>query len=136
MASKKPLLTVDDALALLEHGSYWIAGSRSAITPAFVRDLLARESTLPRHAMLKLAVPIDCGDDELMKRWSRAADALRGLDLTYAWGSKQMRARILELAADPEILAAIQGVVALTESPPPRCSRCSSPMAAMHRSTR
>jgi hypothetical protein len=115
--AKKPLIAVDAALAQLEHKSYWLVGNRSAITPAFVRALLARDSKFPRHLMLKLAVPVDCTDDELVKRWNRAADALRALDLTYAWGSKEMRARVRELAADPEILTAIQGVVAMTKSP-------------------
>jgi hypothetical protein len=116
--AKKPLITVDLALGRLEHGSYWIVGNRAAITPAFVRELLGRDSALPRHTMLKLAVPLDCSDDDLMQRWTWAADALRGLDLTYAWGSKALRARVRELARDPGILAAIQGVVGLTESPP------------------
>lgn len=117
--AKRALITVDLALARLEHESYWIVGNRAAITPAFVRELLARDSSLPRLAMLKLAVPLDCSDDELMRRWNHASDALRGLDVTYAWGSKQMRARVRELARDAEILAAIQGVVAMTESPTP-----------------
>jgi hypothetical protein len=118
MANQKPLITIDRALAALEHGSYWLAGNRAAITPAFVRELLARDSTFARHVMFKLAVPLDCGDDELMARWNRAAEASRGLDLTYAWGSKQRKARFRELAADRDMLAAIQGAVAMNASPP------------------
>jgi hypothetical protein len=118
MANKKPLITVDRALVALEHGTYWIVGNRAAITPVFVRELLARDSRFARHVMLRLAVPLDCDDDELMTRWNRAAEASRGLDLTYAWGSKQRKERFRELAADREMLVAIQGAVAMNESPP------------------
>ncbi|HEX4454313.1 MAG TPA: hypothetical protein VH143_25795 [Kofleriaceae bacterium] len=116
--AKRELITVDRALVALEHGSYWIVRNRAAITPAFVRELLTRDSNFARHMMLKLAVPLDCSDDELMQHWHRAAEASRGLDLTYGWGSKQRKERFRELAADHEMLAAIQGAVAMHDSPP------------------
>jgi hypothetical protein len=118
MVNKRPPITVDRALVALEHGSYWIVGNRATITPTFVRELLARDSNFARHMMLKLAVPLDCSDDELMQRWNRAAEASRGLDLTHAWGSKQRKERFRQLAADREMLAAIQGAVAMNDSPP------------------
>ncbi|HEY1552214.1 MAG TPA: hypothetical protein VGG28_30515 [Kofleriaceae bacterium] len=91
---------------------------RAPITPAFVREQLARDSRAARDVLLKLAVPADLDDAALMEHWQRAIDALRGLDLGYAWGSKQRRARFRELAADREMLAAIQGAAALSDDVP------------------
>ncbi|HEY1552213.1 MAG TPA: hypothetical protein VGG28_30510 [Kofleriaceae bacterium] len=112
------MITVDDAVERLKTDSYWTRRHSAQITPAFVRELLARESRAARHMMLRLAVPLDVDDAALMQRWRRAAEALRGLDLTYAWGSKQRRARFRELAADREMLAAIQGAAGLGDDVP------------------
>jgi hypothetical protein len=116
MAKQEP--TIDDALAALGRGSFWFGRTGQGFSPNFVRELLARDSKLARHVLLKLAIPSELPDDELMARWQRAIAALRDLDLTYAWGSKQRRSRFRALATDPAILAAIQGAAAMGEDVP------------------
>jgi hypothetical protein len=77
-----------------------------------IRELLARSIDHVTHTFLRLAVPLDSSDEEIQQRWKRALGTLHDLDLTYAWGSRQKRARFRALAADPVMLAAIQGTVA------------------------
>ncbi|HEY3805221.1 MAG TPA: hypothetical protein VGL61_21575 [Kofleriaceae bacterium] len=110
--------SIDDALKALERGAFWLGRSGKGFSPAFVRAFVAAESRNARHVLLELAVPADLPDDELMTRWRRAVEALRGLDLTHAWGAKPRRERFRALAADPVMLAAIQGAAALGENVP------------------
>lgn len=59
---------------------------------------------------LKQAVPVRLDDDALVARWREALEALLDVNTSYAWGSKQRRAKIQGLARGP-FLEAIQAVV-------------------------
>ena len=116
--AKRSEPSIDDALESLGDGAFWLGRSGKAFSPAFVRALLARDGSSARHILLKLAVPVELPDGELMTRWQHAVEALRGLDLTHAWGAKPRRERFRALAADPVMLAAIQGAAAMGEHVP------------------
>jgi hypothetical protein len=116
--AKRIDFSVDDAVKALARGAFWLGRQGKAFSPAFVRELVAHEGRNARHVLLKLAVPPDLPDGELMERWQRAVEALRGLDLTHAWGAKPRRERFRALAADPVMLAAIQGGAAMGDNVP------------------
>ena len=85
--------------------------------PPVIREIvtrLAADSTLlaifVRQVVLEGAPGIPAGDERLAARWTKALDALLDLDTTYAWGSKERRAKLAAIARDPELLAAVQAV--------------------------
>jgi hypothetical protein len=78
-----------------------------------MRARLVRKALNPTDLALKLAAPLYLDDDELHRRYIHVRDALFGLNATrWDWGSKAQREAFRELAADTDVLAAIQGVVA------------------------
>ena len=77
-----------------------------------IRDFLALESTSARHVFLQLFVTPALADPLLVLRWQRACRVLADLDITYAWGSQPMKAKLRALAEDAEVLAALQGAAA------------------------
>jgi hypothetical protein len=85
---------------------------KDKIPPARVRDFLTTESMVARHLFLRLFVSTELADPALVRRWQRGCGVLADLSLTYAWGSKQLKAKLRALAEDAEILAALQGAAA------------------------
>ena len=117
---KKLPADVDPALAArvvvkLMERTFWLGRWCKQVPPAVIRAVLAADAPGPAHLFLRLAVPGDLDDAALVAAWQRALGALLDLDTTYAWGSKQRRAKIAGLARDPHLLAAIQGTVAHSE---------------------
>lgn len=109
--------TIDVALAtdvvVKLMGRVWGLGRQCKTVPAkVIRAVLAREVSGATHLFLRLAVPLDAGDKRLCTAWERALQTLLDLDTTYAWGSKQRKAKIRAVANDPVMLAAVQGTVA------------------------
>ncbi len=100
-----------NAITKLIDNTLYLGRHCTQLPPAVIRGVLARNHPSTTHIFLKLAVDEE-DDRELVTRWQRALAALRDLDTTYAWGSKQYRAKIRGLATDPHVLAAIQGTVA------------------------
>jgi hypothetical protein len=92
--------------------TFWFARSCQQLPVPVIRALLAEPSDAMAHLFLRLAVPLEGDATAIAARWQRALVALLDLDLTYAWGSQQRRARLRALARDPHLLAAIQGTVA------------------------
>jgi hypothetical protein len=104
-------LATNVVVKLLER--IWFVGRMCKALPApVIRAVLARDVPGAPHLFLRLAVSGDLPDAALQKSWRRALQALLDLDTTYAWGSKQRRAKIAGLARDAAMLAAIQGTVA------------------------
>ena len=85
---------------------------KDKVPPARVRDFLTAESMLARHLFLRMFVSTELADPALVRRWQRGCGVLADLSLTYAWGSKQLKAKLRALAEDAEILAALQGAAA------------------------
>lgn len=52
---------------------------------------------------------------DLCDAWERGLFRLLSLDTTYAWGSKQKRAKFTELASEPRVVEAIQAAVVANE---------------------
>ncbi|HEX4454312.1 MAG TPA: hypothetical protein VH143_25790 [Kofleriaceae bacterium] len=112
-------LVVDRAIEVItDRGGPRFSRNDRSITAAFVRAVLRSEVRDARYLLLQLVAPVELADTDLMRAWWNGIDALKSLSLTYAWGSKQRRARFRSLAADPTILAAIQGAAAMGERVP------------------
>lgn len=71
-----------------------------------------RRDHAERDSAIFLGALVDAGlDDAALERaWARALQALLDLETTYGWGSKQRKAKLAGLAADPEIVAATQAI--------------------------
>ncbi|MEW5742931.1 MAG: hypothetical protein AB1938_28710 [Myxococcota bacterium] len=119
-------LAADAVLSLVSTSSYhpvWHFARQGRRLPApVIRTLLSKLPTLtPRRwwaVFLLEAVPADVGDEELSDAWLAALGALLDLQTTYAWGSKQRKAKFKALAANPRFLAAIQAAVVGDEDAP------------------
>lgn len=98
-------------LKLMER-DYWLGRLCKHVPERVIRAVLAADVPGATHLFLRLAVPLD---GNVIVAWQRALQALLDLDTTYAWGSKQRRAKIQALARDAHMLAAIQGTVAHAE---------------------
>jgi hypothetical protein len=82
-------------------------------------ELLREEPRSAERIFLMEAVNADLGDAALVKAWAAALQWLLDLSLTYAWGSKQRKARFRALAASPVVVRAIQAaVVGVAEEAP------------------
>jgi len=107
----------------MEH-AWKFARSCQCLPPPVVRALLAtprpgKEGLGPSSRaeaaldvvliFLKEAVPSALPDGELLSRWGEALRALLDLNTTYAWGSRQRRAKLAALAQSG-FLGAIQAV--------------------------
>lgn len=79
-----------------------------------IREVLSRTSDEPAHVFLRIAVPLD---GEIAAAWTKAITALCDLDTTYAWGSKQRKAKIRGIAADATMLHAVQATVGHVKNP-------------------
>ncbi len=94
---------------------FWLGKACKGTEPSVIRSVLGIKHTTSWHLFLKLAVPLDVTDAALVTTWKRALDAVLGLQADYAWGSKQKKAKLAAAAADPVMLAAVQGTVAHAE---------------------
>lgn len=107
---------LDDAglLGLMDR-PFWLGKAGKGTQPRVIRSVLAMPHTTSWHLFLKLAVPLDGNDAKLVTAWKRALDVVLGLQADYAWGSKQKKAKLAAVVADPAMLAAVQGTVAHAE---------------------
>jgi len=111
-------LVADAARALLPR-TWFFARACRALPPAAARLVL--EGPRPSSddsgvvdatlVFLKEAVPIALDDEALARAWDEALGALLDANTSYAWGSKQRRAKIRGLATS-RFLPAIQAVAA------------------------
>jgi hypothetical protein len=83
--------------------------------PAWVAE---RECTclLRNLIFLKQAVPRTLDDAGLELAWQAGLQALLDLQTTYAWGSKQRRAKIAGVAREPRLLEGVQAAAVAVES--------------------
>jgi len=70
-------------------------------------DALAEAKHTPAF-FLRGAVDVTASDETMRQEWSAALGALLDMQTTYAWGSKQRKAKIAALANNPRFLSAIQ----------------------------
>ncbi|MFT3709907.1 MAG: hypothetical protein QM817_19935 [Archangium sp.] len=77
-----------------------------------VVELLPAESQSAQRIFLREAMRGDQKNDAaLVNAWVLALQSLLDLSLTYAWGSKQRKAKLKALAGHPQIVSAIQAAV-------------------------
>ncbi|MBL8915262.1 MAG: hypothetical protein JNM17_31450 [Archangium sp.] len=104
------------------YGAAWIFGRHcQRIPPSVIREclrLLPSHEKTPERIFLREAVDADLPDAALRKAWATALVALLDLGLTYAWGSKQRKAKLKALAQQPVVLRAVQAAVVASEDPP------------------
>jgi hypothetical protein len=70
----------------------------------------------PHAFFLRELVPREARDSELTAAWEAAMQALLDLESSYAWGSKQQKAKFEALAGNPSILHALQTAVVASET--------------------
>lgn len=75
-----------------------------------IRALLQRLAERPDPASVFLRVYLADAPD-LPAAWQRALYRLLSLDTTYAWGSKERRAKLTALAQEPRVVEALQAAV-------------------------
>ncbi|MFP2906156.1 hypothetical protein ACLESD_14045 [Pyxidicoccus sp. 3LFB2] len=116
-----PALAARAALSLIgdSHHSTWLFARTCRRLPVpvihAVLDLL--ESQRRPHAFfLREYVRRDLGADALAAEWAEALQALLDLETTYAWGSKQKRAKFQALAEAPRVLQALQTAAVACEA--------------------
>jgi hypothetical protein len=77
--------------------------------PVIRASLALLEADRRPHAfIIREYVRRDAKDDVLAADWDEAMQVLLGLETTYAWGSKQKRAKFQALADQPRVLQALQ----------------------------
>ncbi|GMU61094.1 MAG: hypothetical protein AMXMBFR34_28570 [Myxococcaceae bacterium] len=121
-----PHLAAGAALSLVASHEYhpaWVFARRCRkLPPPVLRALLEKLPSLtPRRwwAVFLLEAVRDGGDDAaLTGAFLTALDALLDVQTTYAWGSKQRRAKLKALASSPRFLPAIQAAVVGDERAP------------------
>ncbi|WP_141588791.1 hypothetical protein [Myxococcus sp. AB056] len=119
-ADVDPDIASHAALSLI-HGqpaSLWSFGRNCQQLPApVIRALLGRleADSRPYAYFLREAVPQEASDEELRATWKAALQGLLDLETTYAWGSKQRKAKFQALANTPSLLQAIQTAVVACE---------------------
>jgi hypothetical protein len=109
-----PALVARAARALMAANGWAFARSCGELAPDAIRALLDEPRDADGRAdatlvFLKEAVPRDADDATLARAWAEALRALLDANTTYAWGSKQRRAKIRGLATS-SLLPAIQAV--------------------------
>lgn len=104
------------------YNAAWIFGRHCQRLPVrVIREclrLLPDEEQTPERIFLREAVDADLPDVALTKAWVTALLALLDLSLTYAWGSKQRKAKLKALAQQPVVVRAVQAAVVASEAPP------------------
>ncbi len=99
------------ARTLSNPNAVWrFARSYRRLPAPVIRALLEQLKDQASPPVIFLRVYTD-GEPDLCATWERALQRLSSLDLTYAWGSKQRRAKFVELAAERRVVEAIQASV-------------------------
>lgn len=115
-----PSLAAEVALELLANRVWPFARQCQRLPAPVVREVLRRltaeNSTEPVKVFLREALRLSTGP--VVEAWAGALLALLDLDSEYVWGSKQKRAKFAALAANPQLLAALQAAVVATPTPP------------------
>jgi hypothetical protein len=123
-AAMRDLRGADPALAArvvlrLAEQPHWLPHLCADLPVTVLRAVVAAETTGARQLFLRLAVPTGARAAELHRAWRRAIDALAQLGETaLALDHDLRRSRLAALAADPHVLAIVQGVVANVADPP------------------
>ncbi|MCP3061197.1 hypothetical protein LXT21_20660 [Myxococcus sp. K38C18041901] len=115
-----PVLAAGAVLHLLpeDRSSFWTFGRHCQQLPApVIRAVLERLAGDMRPAVffLRECVDREGSDEALCESWRAALQGMLDLDVTYAWGSKQRKAKLRGLAANPVLLQALQTVVVASE---------------------
>ncbi len=95
--------------------SVWsVARHSKKLAAPIVRALVERLASVPGPSAIFLRVYLS-GADDLALAWEQAMFRLLSLDTTYAWGSKQKRAKLEALAAEPKVIEALHAAVVSTQ---------------------
>jgi hypothetical protein len=115
-----PELGATGALDVASRHTWHFARTCKDLPPPVIRAVRAKLESLstPTAIFLRESVGADATDEELAPAWRAALVALLDLDTTYAWGSKQRRAKLAGVASNPKLVAAIQAVAVGCERPP------------------
>jgi hypothetical protein len=119
-----PELAADAAMTLVWKGvwteSWRFARACGRLPPPAIRAVLRRLPAAPGpHAVvLRDLVPLELDDAALEAAWGGALQALLDLQTSYGWGSKQKRAKLQALAAEPRLLGAVQAAAGACEEAP------------------
>lgn len=123
-ADVDPSIATDAVMRLLGPGGKleWLFARNCQGLPApvisLVLDCLARAASGdPVHLFLREAMRLR-GERALEDAWASALLALLDLSSSYAWGSKQKKAKFRALANAPPMLAAAQAAVVGSKTPP------------------
>ncbi len=102
-----PRLAAKAVLSYLGPNNWSFARNCRRVPAAVVEAMLGQlpEHHTPMATFLSAYLP---GQSDPSAAWERALNAMLDLDLTYAWGSKQRRAKFAALAKDPQLVAALQ----------------------------
>ncbi|MBZ4401196.1 hypothetical protein [Myxococcus sp. AS-1-15] len=115
-----PALAAGAALHLLpeDRSSLWAFGRHCQQLPApVIRAVLERlaDDLRPGVFFLRESVDLEGSDEALRESWRMALQGLLDLDVTYGWGSRQRKAKLQGLAANPVLLQSLQTVVVASE---------------------
>ena len=118
-----PVLAARAALSLFRDGykGLWLFARTCRRLPApVIRAVLEQlvEDRRPHAFFLREYVPSDASESTLTATWDAAMQALLDLDTTYAWGSKQKKAKFQALADNASILHALQTAAVASEQVP------------------
>ena len=119
-----PALVVAVAQPMLtDRHSWWVFCRSFQRAPAPVvralLDAMTRWEQRPAIVYLREAVDAAQADSALRDTWTRALLELLDLQTTYAWGSRQKKAKLQALAKQPRVVAAIQAAVVNAVDRPP-----------------
>ncbi len=120
-----PARDLDDlARAVRAFNGLFLGRACKRASPALVRKILGEfPPSFPRWTkkqqvpalrrnliFLREAVPLDVDDETLLERWGGALQVLLDVQ-AYTWASKERRAKLAAVAAEPRFLQAIQAAV-------------------------
>ena len=102
-----PQLAATGALRYLGESSWGFARACKRLPLPVIQAIVAElpQQRSPMATFLGACVP---GQADLEAAWERALTAVLDLDLSYAWRSKQRRAKFAALAKDPQFVGALQ----------------------------
>lgn len=113
-AGVDPALAAEAALSGVSSRPWFMANTCRKLPVPVIREAVARlpDKPGPWATFLRILVDGDLGDEALAARWRYALEVVLSLGTSYAWGSKQRKAKIRGLAEDAEVLAAVQATAA------------------------
>lgn len=109
-----PELAANVVLSLIKPeapSSWFFADTCKHLPASVIRAVLARLRSGPRRADFIFLTEAVSEGPELVEQWQSALKGLLDLQTSYAWGSKQRRAKLKALAENPRFLAALQTAV-------------------------